>query len=280
VDPYVVADGVSSSQARQFTIEGSPSEDISWTRDGQLLISAASGGLTLLNPDSGAKTPLLSQFSFPNFAHSCSDGHIIFTALPATKIENHIWRADADGGNPRELTRGKFDYLPVCSRDAKTVFYADADGKLERVPLEGGASQLVADLAVFSHITVSPDGKWVAFVTAGVSETKEKLALVSLDSGQPPRFVEFARPRAEFAVGVNPGAMVFAADSKCVIYPVSSGETDNLWLQHLDGSPGKQLTDFKSERISNFDYSPDGKQLAVIRGHRESDVVLFRDEGK
>ena len=38
-----------------------------------------------------------------------------------------------------------------------------------------------------------------------------------------------------------------------------------------------QLTGFKSEFIRDFDYSYDGKRLAIIRGHRESDVVLIRD---
>jgi hypothetical protein len=35
-----------------------------------------------------------------------------------------------------------------------------------------------------------------------------------------------------------------------------------------------------SEFIRNFDYSFDGKQPAIIRGHRESDVVLLRDAEK
>jgi len=48
----------------------------------------------------------------------------------------------------------------------------------------------------------------------------------------------------------------------------------------LDGSPGKQLTNFKTEFIRDFDYSYDGKQLAIIRIHRESDVVLIRDSEK
>ena len=58
------------------------------------------------------------------------------------------------------------------------------------------------------------------------------------------------------------------------------GDTDNLWLQHLDGSPGKQLTDFKSGLIRDFDWSFDGKQLAVVRGQRDSDVVLIRNSEK
>jgi hypothetical protein len=61
---------------------------------------------------------------------------------------------------------------------------------------------------------------------------------------------------------------------------MSPEQTDNLWLQNLDGSPGKPLTDFKSEFIRDFDFSFDGKQLAIIRGHREADVVLIRNAEK
>lgn len=38
--------------------------------------------------------------------------------------------------------------------------------------------------------------------------------------------------------------------------------------------------DLKSEFIRDFDHSYDGKQLAIIRGHRESNVVLIRDSEK
>ncbi len=57
-----------------------------------------------------------------------------------------------------------------------------------------------------------------------------------------------------------------------------NGAADNLWLQPLDGSPGHQITDFKSEHIGDgFAFSPDGKRLGVIRGHVDSDVVLIHD---
>jgi eukaryotic-like serine/threonine-protein kinase len=279
LNPYVMLAGATSSQARQLTT-GSPITNVSWTRDGQLLTSAGAGGLALLNPDSGAKAPFLSQLAFPNVARACSDGHAVFSAPPTGKIQNHVWRSDADGGNLKELTSGKFDYLPVCSPDAKTVLYQDADGKLEKVALEGGVSQQIAELEVFSRITISPDGKLAAFVTFRLNDPKEKLALVPLDSSQPPRFLEFERPRAESLAALGDGPILFTGDGKGVVYPVSDGDTDNLWLQHLDGSPGKQLTDFKSEFIRDFGWSFDGKQLAVIRGHRESDVVLIRESEK
>jgi len=52
---------------------------------------------------------------------------------------------------------------------------------------------------------------------------------------------------------------------------------DNLWVQPLDGSAGYPITGFKSEQIWSFSLSPDGKNLAVLRGHFDSDVVLLRE---
>jgi serine/threonine protein kinase len=279
VDPYVVAEGADASQARQLTA-GAMIGDISWTRDGQLLTSAPVSGLAFLNPDSGAKTPFLSQLIAANFARTCSDGQVVFSANSQGKHALHIFVADADGGNLKQLTDGKLDYGAVCSPDAKTVLYINADNIAEKVPIGGGASQQVAEVPVFSRISFSPNGKLAVFVSAGVRDLKEHLALVALDSAQAPRFLEFERPRAEFYISADLSAVVFAADGRGVIYPVRNGDTDNLWLQQLDGRPGKLLTDFKSELIRDFDYSFDGKQLAVIRGHVEADVVLIRDSEK
>ena len=160
------------------------------------------------------------------------------------------------------------------------MLYADADSKFEKVAIDGGASQQFPDFANFGRITISPDGKLVAIITNRPGETKEKLGLLSLDFSQPSGFVDFERPRAEYASVFGDGPILFKRDGTGIIYPVRDGQTDNLWLQHLDGSPGKQLTDFKSEFIRDFDYSYDGKQLAIIRGHREADVVLIRDSEK
>jgi hypothetical protein len=49
----------------------------------------------------------------------------------------------------------------------------------------------------------------------------------------------------------------------------------NIWAQPIAGSPAKQLTDFQSEYISSWNWSRDGKQLAYVRGPRNSDVVSF-----
>ncbi len=59
--------------------------------------------------------------------------------------------------------------------------------------------------------------------------------------------------------------------------PSEMTEPTTFGSKPFDGSPGKQITDFKSEEITDFRWSFDGKQLAIIRGHTDSDVVLIRD---
>jgi hypothetical protein len=78
-----------------------------------------------------------------------------------------------------------------------------------------------------------------------------------------PDFLEFERPRAAFVNGFGGAPVRFASSGSGIIYPVRHRDTDNLWLQHLDGSPGKQPTDFKSELIRDFDWSFDGKQIVL-----------------
>jgi hypothetical protein len=52
---------------------------------------------------------------------------------------------------------------------------------------------------------------------------------------------------------------------------------ENLWLQPLDGSPGRQITSFPGELIGSYQWSPDGKSIGMLRFHTESDVVLLRE---
>jgi Tol biopolymer transport system component len=66
-------------------------------------------------------------------------------------------------------------------------------------------------------------------------------------------------------------------NANVLAYKISENGTDNLWLQPLDGSAGRQLTHFTSEKITDFHWSPDGKTLAVVREHDVADVVLLRE---
>jgi serine/threonine protein kinase len=263
---------LSNGQPRQVT-SGAPIFSFSWTADSQLVMRSGSS-LGLLNPESGSKTQLLDQAgTFVDNPSACANGrYVVFmsTGGKGSKLLN-IWRADAAGGNLRQLSDGKVDQRPICSPDGKWVFYEDQvnGNRLMKVPIDGGKPETIsAELA--ADFDVSPDSKTIAFAAFGhVNQQVEKLFLLSVDSNQVLKVLDFERPRS--------GVIRFSHDAKAVVYPFRHGGVDDLWMQPLDGSPGKQITDFKSEHIADFHWSLDGGQLGVIRGHTDSDVVLIRD---
>jgi eukaryotic-like serine/threonine-protein kinase len=250
------------------------STNFTWTRDG-FLIDDQNGILNRIDPATGTKTTVATQEGKPSGnPYACADGrHLVFDlALPGGDSTDNIWRIDLPGGNLKQLTHGKVDSHAVCSSDNRWVYYISQqdESKLSRIPIDGGTPQTISNLPISdSQFDVSPDGKLAAFGTLEHSgEHKERLAVVDTASGQA-KMMEFDRLRF--------GLVRFSPDGKAVIYPARQNGVDNLWLQPLDGSKGRQITDFTSERIYDFHWSFDGKQLAMVRGHTDSDVVLIRD---
>jgi serine/threonine protein kinase len=260
--------------AKQIT-SGKPVSDFTWTPDGKLVI-AEETALSSLDPDSGAKTNLSAdEHSVAVQPSACANGrYIVFaTAGFSGKRTQIIARIDAAGGNLKPVTDGKVDEGPVCSPDGRWVYYRDVanNGQLMRVPLEGGTPEKFSDKPVSGHFGLSPDGKLLAFLTfEHVGEHEFQLIVLPTDPSQPPKTLAFQHPPV--------GNIQFSHDGKALVYPIRNADVDNLWLQPLDGSPGKQITNFTSEHIGNsFGWSFDGSKLAIIRGHTDSDVVLIRD---
>ncbi len=194
----------------------------------------------------------------------------------------NVWRADLDGGNPKQLTHGTIDIAGECSPDRKWIYYqAFPDLHLMRVAASGGEGERVPGSIVPNAIGAaagfdfSRDGKTLVFVDSKLTATESKQYLVFLDvSVEPPqsRLVE-ADPRLASSAGYTP-------DGKAVVYRISENGVQNLWMQPLDGSRGRQITNFQKDAIQHFEFSPDGKTLGVLMAHGESDVVLFKDEGE
>ena len=69
--------------------------------------------------------------------------------------------------------------------------------------------------------------------------------------------------------------MRWTPDGQSIAYADSKGGVGNIWTQPVGGGTPKQLTNFTSELIYEFDISRDGKQLVLNRGTRTTDVVLI-----
>jgi serine/threonine protein kinase/Tol biopolymer transport system component len=268
VMPTAAATG---SEARQVT-SGAPIFGFSWMPDSRIVTNSGSG-MSLLDPQSGSTTRLVENgVALVNAPSACADGrYVVFSsAAKADKVIN-IWRVDASGGNLKQLSNGKVDQFPLCSPDGRWVIYEDAVGgnRLMKVPIDGGTTEKISD-QLAAAFDISPDSKTIAVAAFGhLGEHVEMLVLTSIDSNQTLKTLQFERPRT--------GPVRFSHDGKSVVYSFRHAGVDDLWSQPLDGSPGKQITDFKSEHINDFHWSFDGSKLGVIRGHTDSDVVMIRD---
>jgi Tol biopolymer transport system component len=149
-----------------------------------------------------------------------------------------------------------------------------------KMSTEGGTPEVVkasvvANGFMLGGVNFSPDGKWIAEVETSTDSatqaTTHKIALVDLTAnpGAPTKYLP-ARPDIS-------NAIAFAPDGKAVAYSVVENGVGNIWAQPLDGSKGHWLTTFTSDQIRSFQFSPDGKTLAVACTHVVSDVVLLRD---
>jgi Tol biopolymer transport system component len=211
----------------------------------------------------------------------CGGRFVLFTWPFHEGTTVNIWRVNADGSNPVRLTTGKSDLDPVCSPDQKWVYYvALAANQIWRVPLDGSrkpepiaAGTHFPGLILGNAMSVSHDGKTLAYTAVAVDpktqESISKIVMLSLESADSSRMLN-ANPRIT-------GGVQFTPDGHGIAYPIRDKGIDNLWVQPLDGSAGRQITNFTSDQIAAFHWSPDGKVLALLSHNSESDVVLLRE---
>jgi eukaryotic-like serine/threonine-protein kinase len=266
-----------------------------WTADGNLIVSDGSR-LDRVGIDGVKRTALIGDpsASVLGVAH-CTDAYVlVHWAFHAGQDGSGIWRLDADGSNPKELSSGSNNSAPVCSPDGKWVYYLDSLLTLMRVPLQGGRPEAVPGSKVpnsyedLGTIDFSPDGKRLVLIAptfdAATQNTKLIIAIVKLDAS-PDAVPYLLNPDPRISAGINAstvytGGPRFSPDGKALVYDIREKGVGNLWMQPLDGSPGRQLTNFTSEQINAFRWSPDGKTLAITQEHDTSDVVVLRDTGQ
>ena len=237
--------------------------------------------LVKIAADGSTRTSLVDNPSLMDVS-ACPDGKALLLQFggAAGGATSDIWRASADGTNLKQISKGLRDVGPECSSDSKWAYFIERTSySVERVPVSGGASEKIPGtpipnaIVATAHFSLSPDGKRLAFtVDTGTTGPVIKIAVIPLDAGPKPQ-IQFLDP--------NPGISVvgarFTPDGKAIVYPVTEKGVDNLWLQPLDGTKLRELTNFKSDSIAGFRWSSDGKTLAVLQRRDEGDVVLLRD---
>jgi WD40 repeat protein len=149
-----------------------------------------------------------------------------------------------------------------------------------KMPIDGGSAELVKASVIpngytFGALNFSPDGRSMPeFMYTADPATQSgtvKIVLIDVTTNTETPAKIFV-PRADFAT-----PLAVTPDGKAVAYNIVENGVGNVWAQPLDGSPGHRLTNFTSDQILTFQFSPDGKTLGVVRVNVVSDVVLLRD---
>jgi serine/threonine protein kinase len=261
---------------------------VHWTSDGKLLI-ASTDRITRMDPEDENATVLVSDPNAWIVSFSpCGDRYLLLSWAYHQNSTINIWRTNADGSAPKQLSSQFFERSPMCSPDGKWVYFLDdPPQKLMRVSIDGGTPEVVpgSDVAnSFSKNSInffSGDGKFLSLgintVEAGTNDAQVQLETVSLDS------VATLPPKLRLLDSRFAGQQQFISrvqlmpDGKAVVYAINENGANNLWVEPLDGSPGHQLTHFASQSISDYHWSPDGTTLAIIRQHDDADVVLLKE---
>jgi Serine/threonine protein kinase len=270
---WITAPNTDESNARQILKTNLP-DAVSWTPEGKIVYASRTGetwDIWMVDRD-GSEVKQLTADSFIDQQPSVSPNgkYVVFQSNRSGS--RNIWRIDADGNNPTQLTSGSYvDESPVCSPDGRfVIFMSVRSGRsaIWKVPIDGGTPvQLTNRDSQFPLI--SPDGKVISyFYTDEQANNQPKLAMMPFEGGDPVKTIELPRT-------VQPIAFAWMPDGRSVAYLDNSSGILNVWSQPIDGSTPKQLTNFRSEFITSFAISQDGK-IAAYRFSATRDIVLIK----
>jgi len=272
-----VTPSTDASRARMVA-PGSAESGIAWSGNDWIAFTSNVSGSTdvwLMNPDGGNKR----QMTFDTFTERdpsiSPDGrYLVFTSNRSGAF--NVWRIDIDGNNPRQLTNGEDEQFPSCSPDGRWVVYQGFVAGVPtiwKVPIDGGQSVQLTNKYSNSPV-ISPDGTQVAYIYLD-PVSHWKVGVMPLAGGP---VKSFDIPRLSIP-NLSWQRVRWTRDGQALTYIDNRDNVSNIWKQPLAGGEPQQITDFKSDRITNFDWSPDGRLLACIRGVIKSDVVLMTDAG-
>jgi Tol biopolymer transport system component len=252
------------------------SQGIAWTSDSRLVVASNINGnydILTMDADGSNRKPLtFNNRSNLEPAISPDGRYVVYASFEGR--HPHLWRADSDGSNPKQLTNGGDEDLPRFTPDGKWIVYHDIDHSrysIRKISIDGGEPvTLVSENA--TQPDVSPLGNLVAYLARRAGTTSVEILVVPIGGGPP--VASFTLPRT-----VDPEwpGVRWTPDGSGITYVVTENGVSNVWRQALSGGDAKPLTDFKENVIFFFDWSRNERKLVLVRGNDTRDLILVRD---
>ena len=260
------------SRARQITFGSFGKYDGLWgldfMSDGKIIYTNSdteSQFISQMNSDGSDSKPLTAAGAIDSALNVSPDGRfIVFHSSRGGGFD--IWRMNADGTNPKQLTFGRKNFMPMVSSDNRWIYYKSREknkGEIRRISIEGSEPEILNDKET-SFFSFSPDGEYFA---ALYKTDKSRLAIFSAATNEVIK--QFDLPKtATLTIGSR-----WTPDGKSVAF---RDWNDGYWIQPTRGGEPKKLEGLPKEKFYNFAWSKDGKQFAFVRGQEIRDVVLFQ----
>jgi serine/threonine protein kinase/Tol biopolymer transport system component len=243
---------------------------LAWTRKGKIVSSSMAGknlNISLLEPD-GSKQTQLTFNAGDNYSPATSpDGRFIVFSSNRTGRFN-IWRMNADdGSDPTQITFSDGNFYPSCSSDSQWIAYDNQNQTtltVWKVPMSGGVPVQLSDK--YSRMPViSPDGQSIA-CRYYIQEGRKGIAIIPISGGAPTRLLPI--PIVDWQ------SVQWTSDGQALTYVDMHNGVSNLWTYEVSTGATKQITNFTTEEIFSYAWSPDYKQLACERGAAVSNVTV------
>lgn len=258
---------------------------LSQNSDGQIIFPKhIDGGINILKADEDGRNEELyiSNLKYNmNPIMSSDDKYILYRA--SKHGQSTIWRADADGSNPQQLTKKELGYVSKIesSPDGKYVYFTRqrrTRGKMNamRVSVDGGeAEEILPDVeASVKNLNFSPKGDLVAYHTSIFDKEEQKfdanLVIAKFDGEKIGEKVK----EIDMPIDID---YQWSPDGKNITFIKKEG-SDNLWNVNIENEKLTQVTNLKSEFIPHFVWSKKGDKVFIVEGKVNNDLILIKNE--
>ena len=261
------------ARAKQITFGSIGRRDgwfgVKWTSDGRIVYTATAGEINTIwtmNAGGGDQKQLIPSEGDSIYPSFSADNK--FVVFQSNRRGNYaVWRANLDGSDIRQLTRGGIAAQPDISPDGHWIVYISSpenSGELWRATSSGDDAVKLTEGASWPRI--SPDSRSIA--CGYIVDGKTKVAIFSIDGGNP--LITFdLPPHANIRSGVH-----WTPDGAAISY---RDWVNGIWRQDLAGGSPQRLKGLPTEKLYAYEWSEDGKYLAFTRGIEIRDVVLISD---
>lgn len=270
------------SGSKQITTTGDILGRVRWVPGGKLAFSSLTTNgnrdIWTINSDGSNRKQLTADQGLNLLSSVTADGRFIFfiRTLLRNNVEiSTIWRMDADGSNQRQLTNGLNDRSPRPSPDGRWVYYTEVttgEWNICKISIDGGTPFKIATKKMSSPIDVSPRTGMIAYIN-DADWQKGGLAKIIIISADNKPIKTLLLPRTAQLQHFQ-----WTPDESAITYQDTRDGLANIWAIPFNSEGEAQpLTNFTGEQTVDYDLSPDGKQILLIRAIKTSKAVLISE---